>query len=113
MHEMSIAQSVLDIILQESQTHKVNRVLSVALRVGELSAVETESLRFCFELLSKGTLVEGARLEIERVQVTCRCQDCGSDFSVEELIFFCPSCQGTKVKMLSGRELSIESFEAE
>ena len=113
MHEMSIAQSVLDIILQESQTHKVNRVLSVALRVGELSAVETESLRFCFELLSKGTLAEGARLEIERVQVTCRCQDCGADFSVEELIFLCPSRQGPRVEMLSGRELNIASFEAE
>ncbi len=113
MHEMSIAQSVLDIILQESQTHKVNRVLSVALRVGELSAVETESLKFCFELITKGTLAEGARLEIERVQVTCRCQDCGSDFSVEELVFSCPACQGPRVEMLSGRELSIESFEAE
>ena len=76
MHEMSIAQSVLDIILQESQDHEVNRVLSVELKVGELSAVETESLRFCFDLLTKGTVAEGARLNIERVQVTCRCRDC-------------------------------------
>ena len=53
MHEMSIAQSILDIILQESGNHNVSRVLSVALKVGELSAVETESLRFCFELLTK------------------------------------------------------------
>jgi hydrogenase nickel incorporation protein HypA/HybF len=94
MHEMSIAQSILDIILQESGNHKVTRVLSVALKVGELSAVETESLRFC-------------------VQVTCRCQDCGSNFTVQELVFNCPSCQGVRVEMLSGRELSVESFEAE
>ena len=56
---------------------------------------------------------EGARLEIERVQVTCRCQDCGSNFTVQELVFSCPSCQGVRVEMLSGRELSVESFEAE
>ncbi len=113
MHEMSIAQSALDIILQESQNHKVNRVISVALKVGELSAVETESLRFCFELLTKGTLAEGARLDIERVEVTCRCQDCGSNFTVQDLMFSCPSCKSNRVEMLSGRELSIESFEAE
>lgn len=113
MHEMSIAQSALDIILQESQNHKVNRVISVALKVGELSAVETKSLRFCFELLTKGTLAEGARLDIERVEVTCRCQDCGSNFTVQDLMFSCPSCKSNRVEMLSGRELSIESFEAE
>lgn len=113
MHEMSIAQSALDIILQESQNHKVNRVISVALKVGELSAVETESLRFCFELLTKGTLAEGARLDIERVEVTCRCQDCDSNFTVQDLMFSCPSCKSNRVEMLSGRELSIESFEAE
>jgi hydrogenase nickel incorporation protein HypA/HybF len=113
MHEMSLAQSILDIILHESGNHKVTRVLSVALKVGELSAVETESLRFCFELLTKETLAEGAQLDIERVQVTCRCQDCGSNFTVQELVFSCPSCQGVRVEMLSGRELSVESFEAE
>ena len=60
---------------------KLLRVLSVAVKVGELSAVETESLRFCFDFLTKGTLAEGARLEIERVQVTCHCQQCGSNFT--------------------------------
>jgi hydrogenase nickel incorporation protein HypA/HybF len=55
----------------------------------------------------------GLQLDIERVQVTCRCQDCGSNFTVQELVFNCPSCQGVRVEMLSGRELSVESFEAE
>ena len=113
MHEMSIAQSVLDIIVQESQSHNVERVLSVALKVGELSAVETESLRFCFELVTKDTVAEGARLDIERVEVTCRCLECGAHFSVEELTFSCPACESSRIEMLTGRELSVESFEAE
>jgi hydrogenase nickel incorporation protein HypA/HybF len=113
MHEMSIAQSILDIIFQESQNHKVSRVLSVSLKLGELSAVQSESLRFCFELLSKGTLAEGAKLDIEQVQVTCQCQECGSKFAVQELVFTCPSCNSPKLDMLSGRELSVESFEGE
>jgi hydrogenase nickel incorporation protein HypA/HybF len=113
MHEMSIAQSLLNIILQESEAHQVRRVVSVALRVGELSSVEPESLRFCFELIAQGTIVEGAELQIERVSVTCRCEDCGTEFSVEQLLFICPSCGGRRVEVLSGRELNIQSLEAE
>jgi hydrogenase nickel incorporation protein HypA/HybF len=113
MHEMSIAQSLLEIILQESQAHQVMRVLSVALQVGELSAVETESLRFCFDLVTQGTLAEGARLEIERIMVTCRCRECNQEFPVEELQFVCPSCASGDLDILSGRELRVESFEAE
>ena len=113
MHEMSIAQSILDIVLQESRDHKVSRVLSVVIKVGEMSAIETESLNFCFDLLTKGTLAEGARLDIERVRVTCRCQECASIFIVQELVFVCPSCRSPRVEMLSGRELSVESFEGE
>lgn len=113
MHEMSIAQSLLDIIVQESENHQVNRVLSVSVKVGEMSAVETESLRFCFELLTQGTLAEGARLEIERVPIACRCRECGCEFAVQDLLFTCPECKGNAVEMLSGKELSLESFEAE
>ena len=113
MHEMSIAQSLLDIILQESGNHQVNRVVSVALRVGELSSVETESLRFCFDLIAQGTIVEGAELQIERVPVTCRCEGCGTEFTVEHLLFICPSCGSRRVEVLSGRELNIQSLEVE
>lgn len=113
MHEMSIAQSLLNIILQESETHQVRRVVSVALKVGELSSVETESLRFCFELIAEGTIVEGAELRIERVPVTCRCEECDAEFSVEHLLFICPSCGSRRVEVLSGRELNIQSLEAE
>ena len=110
---MSIAQSLLDIIFQESQNHQVSRVLSVSLKIGEMSAVETESLRFCFELLTQGTLAEGARLEIERVPIACHCRECGCDFTVQDLLFRCPECKGTVLDMQSGKELSLESFEAE
>jgi len=113
MHEMSIAQSLLDIILQEGETHHVRRVVSVALKVGELSSVVPESLRFCFELIAQGTIVEGAELQIERVPVTSRCEDCGAKFSVEQLAFICPSCGSRRVEVLSGRELNIQSLEVE
>ena len=113
MHEMSIAQSLLDIIFQKSRHHQVKLVSSVSLKVGELSAVETESLRFCFQVISEGTIAEGARLDIERVPIRCRCRKCGLEFTVKELSFNCPECEGTAVEMLTGKELNLESFEAE
>ena len=113
MHEMSIAQGLLDIIIQESEQHQVSRVVSISLKVGELSAVEPESLKFCFELITEGTLAEGAKLEIERVPIGCHCRDCGHHFTVKNLLFSCPKCQSHAAEMLSGRELSLESFEAE
>jgi hydrogenase nickel incorporation protein HypA/HybF len=113
MHEMSIAESLLNIILQESKSHQASRVIAVALRIGELSAVVPESLRFCFELISQGTIVEGAELRVERVPVACRCEGCGTEFTVEDLLFMCPSCQGRRVAILSGRDLTIQSLEVE
>lgn len=113
VHEMSIAQSLLSIILQESDNHQASRVVSVALKVGELSSVEPGSLRFCFELIAEGTIAQGAELQIERVPVICRCEECGTEFTVEQLLFVCPSCQSRRVEVLSGRELNIQSLEVE
>lgn len=113
MHEMAIARNLLEIILQESQAHGVSRVVSVSLKVGELSAVVPESLRFCFEIIAEGTVAEGAQLEIERVLVKCSCRECERDFEVSNLVFKCPRCGSTSVEILSGKELSLESFEAE
>jgi len=113
MHEMSIAESLLNIVLQESRSHQASRVVAVALKVGELSSVVPESLRFCFELISQGTIVEGAELRVERVPVACRCEECGAEFTVEHLLFICPSCESRRVAILSGRELTIESLEVE
>jgi hydrogenase nickel incorporation protein HypA/HybF len=113
MHEMSIAESLLTIILQESQSHQASRVVAVALRIGELSSVVPESLRFCFEMISQGTIVEGAELRVERVPVACRCEGCGTEFTVEHLLFMCPACQSRRVAIQSGRELTIESLEVE
>ncbi|MBW1982685.1 MAG: hydrogenase maturation nickel metallochaperone HypA [Deltaproteobacteria bacterium] len=113
MHEMAIAQNLLDIVIQEGSAHGVSRVLSLSLKVGELSTVVPESLIFCFELLSKGTLAEGARLDIEKVPTICRCRECDHEFSVTDLLFSCPKCGSGKVELQSGRELTLESFEGE
>lgn len=70
MHELSIAQNVLEIVLAEAEKNKGKKVKGVYLKLGEGSAIEPDSLIFCFELVSKGTIAEEAEIHIERVKGT-------------------------------------------
>ncbi len=113
MHELSIAQSLLDIIVDESRRHGLERVNKVRLQVGEFAAVIPESLTFCFELVSQDTVASGAVIEIESVGVTARCDKCNSSFEVRDRVFLCPRCGEMASQLLSGRELTIMSIEGE
>lgn len=113
MHEMSIAQSLLDIILEESSRHAITQVKQVNLQIGAMAAVVPESLSFCFELLSRETLADGASLAIETIPVVARCSDCCINYEVENQVFLCPQCGMPSLELISGRELSVVSIEGE
>jgi len=113
VHEMSIAQSLLEIVLEESRQHRLEQVKTIKLQVGAMAAVVPESLTFCFELLSQDTIASGAALEVETIPVVARCSDCNILFEVENQIFLCPQCDGPTLELVSGRELSLVSIEGE
>ena len=111
MHELSIAQGLLEIIEQEARPYPGARVTRVHLRIGKLSAVVPDALRFAFEAITQGGIAEGAVLEIEEVPLTIRCHQCDEVFTIDDPFMLCPQCEGTDVEMLSGRELEIRSME--
>lgn len=113
MHELSIAESVLSIVEDYARRNDASKVLSVKLRIGEMSAVQPEALAFCFEICANGTVAEGASLEIERVPLSARCRDCNATFDVEVYCFLCPDCGSTEVEIISGRELQVTEMEVE
>jgi hydrogenase nickel incorporation protein HypA/HybF len=113
MHEMAIAQGVLDIALDNAARHGAKRITAIKLLVGEMTEVEPDSLRFCFEALAEGTAAAGAQLEIEAVPLVGRCRDCGAEFAVQRFRFVCPTCASVGVEILSGRELKVEHLEVE
>ena len=113
VHEMSIAQSLLTIILDESAKHSITQVRQVNLQVGAMAAIVPESLSFCFELLARETLAEGATLAIEEIPVVARCRDCDLNYQVENQVFLCPRCGMPSLELISGRELSVVSIEGE
>jgi hydrogenase nickel incorporation protein HypA/HybF len=113
VHEMSIASNLKEIIEESLQGRSVNKILSFKLRIGELRAVEPEALRFCFEVLSKGTPLEETTMIIEDVAAKARCNKCRKEFLIKDLTFFCPHCGSAEIEPLSGNELDLVSIEVE
>jgi hydrogenase nickel incorporation protein HypA/HybF len=113
MHEMSIAQSLVEIVREEMTRHNARTLRVVRLHVGEMSAIVPDSLSFCFEVITAGTEMEGARLNIEVIPVEGVCRACGERFKIENYVFLCPSCGGTGVETVSGQELSIVEIEVD
>ena len=106
-------QEILKVIEEQVRINKVNQVHRVSLKVGKMMAVVPSSLNFCFEILSKGTMLEGAKLEIEEVPVKCKCKECGGEFIVESFIFACPDCKNTNLEQLSGNEFMVHNMEVD
>jgi len=129
MHEVSLIENVIEIVTAEMPKHDVTRVQTITLRIGEMSHALPDALIFGFELLSKGTPLEGAKLIIQGVPTKGRCKTCGRDFimssfwkKLEQKGFRgrsplkdqfdpCPGCGGTDVEIVSGKELEIVEFE--
>jgi hydrogenase nickel incorporation protein HypA/HybF len=113
MHEMSIAQSVLEIVNDTLQQNPGSKLKKVVVKVGELVAVVPDSLQFCYQALTTDSPLEGSELVIEVIPVAASCQDCGKEFKVDSFFFVCPHCESAQVKVLSGQELQVSELEVE
>ena len=111
MHELSIAEELLDIIYRHAQDAGISRVISVSLRIGEYSGIFPDSLEFAFEVLSEGKMTENAELNIEKVSPKYVCRQCG--FSSGEYSEICNKCGLEEMRIEGGSELEIVSFEGE
>ncbi|HEX7573470.1 MAG TPA: hydrogenase maturation nickel metallochaperone HypA [Bacteroidota bacterium] len=113
MHELSIAQSIVDIVLQHLPKEEGVSVRSVRLTLGAMAGVVPDSLEFCFGAITEGTPLAGALLEIEHVPLTAHCNDCGRDAEIEPTLFACAACGSTSLTILSGREMQLRDIEVE
>ena len=107
MHELGIAQEIVAIVSEQSKGARVTRVV---LEIGKLSAVLPDAIRFCFDLCSEGTVVEGAHLEILETPGRARCRQCSVELLLERPFGRC-ECGNTDLDWLSGEELRIKEME--
>ena len=112
MHEMGVAMQIVEIATASIPKDLAGgRVEAVNLKVGKLSAIVVDSLRFCFDAVSRDTALEGARLNITEIPVRAACNACRNEWTIDQPAFTCPVCQSGDITLLTGRELDIESIE--
>ncbi len=113
MHELSVCQGIIEIATTalSALPEPRPRVSAIALRIGRLTGVVPDALRFHFALLSAGTALDGARLDIEEIPLGGRCAACGDAFQNEALTFLCPGCGSGFVGLVTGRELEVVSLD--
>ncbi len=110
MHELSIAQAVVDVATRNARGSRVTRVY---VQVGHLRQVVPSALEFSFALCAHGTVVEDAALELEEIPVTIACRSCGAETEPDGFPLACEACGGLAVDVTQGEELLVESLELE
>ncbi len=108
MHEMAICQSLLSEVGRVAAENGAMAVTRVVVSVGPLSGVEITQLARAFDLAQRGTVAEGAELEIEDIPVTIWCAPCGIESRVEPNKLLCGGCGGWRVTLRSGDELLLK-----
>lgn len=110
MHEMSLAEGILQIIEDAARAQGFSRVREVRLEIGALSGVEVEALAFCLDVVLKGGVADGARVEPERVPGQGFCLACGETVEIGALYDACPRCGAYQVQATGGTEMRVKDL---
>jgi hydrogenase nickel incorporation protein HypA/HybF len=113
MHEMGIANSVLDAVRSETHRFPNGHIYKVGVRIGELAGVDPDAMSFCFEALVRGTELEPLALAIEYCPRRYQCRTCGCSYAASRDDFGCPECGAADLEFLGGDELEIAYLEVE
>ncbi len=111
MHEMSLAQNILDIVLKTAAANDVKKVIRITIRAGQLRGIVPEQLKFCFGFVAKDSIAEDSDLVVNSLPIKGKCKACGNPFFVKEYRFVCPECESEEVEVLQGMELLVENIE--
>jgi hydrogenase nickel incorporation protein HypA/HybF len=104
MHELYLAESILNIVQEYALRQNFSKVNSISLSFGRLSCIESKSLQFAFEVQAKDTLAEKASLDFQILPAVIHCFSCEKDLEVETYSAICSKCGGEEVILTSGTE---------
>jgi len=113
MHELSIAQALVEQVEAAATKEHAQRVVRVVITVGALSGVDPEALRSLFPLVAEGTVTADAELVVEPVKARVRCRVCAREDAAETAFIRCTVCGSRDVELVAGRELHIKTVELE
>jgi hydrogenase nickel incorporation protein HypA/HybF len=110
MHELTIAQSIIEIAEQYSAESGIESIEEIDIEIGELSGVVKEALEFALETSVKGTVLEMAKYNFINIHGKAVCNDCNKNFEMHSLLDLCPVCGGINRKITDGKQLRIKSL---
>lgn len=113
MHELGVTQSLLEIALHHGHQAGATRINQLNLVIGELSSIVDESVQFYWDMISEGTIAQGARLNFRRVAAELNCHDCGHRFPLNHQEYICPQCGSANLVVSGGEEFYLESIDVD
>jgi hydrogenase nickel incorporation protein HypA/HybF len=113
MHEMSLAEGVLQIIEDAAKDQNFSRVKTVWLEIGLLAGVEVEAMRFCFDAVTRDTIAQDAVLEIVQPPGLAWCLQCSCAVQVQALYDTCPKCGGYQLQVTGGNDMRVKELDVE
>lgn len=113
MHEMSLAEGVLQIIEESSRTQNFSRVKTVWLEIGQLAGVEVEAMKFCFEAVVRDSIAQDAQLVIVEIPGQAKCQFCAETVTVFTLFDVCPKCGKYPLQLTGGNTMRVKELAVE
>jgi len=113
MHEMSLAQGVLDILQDTARKQGFSRVKTVWLEIGALASVDPEAIRFCFDAVTRDTLAHGAELDIVPIPGQAWCMQCCQAVTIAARMEPCPVCGGYRLQVTGGDEMRVKELQVE
>lgn len=111
MHEMALAEGVLNVIEDAARVQGFAQVKTVWLEIGRLAAVEPEALRFSFDVVKRGTIADAASIEIVDVPGQAWCMQCGDTVAIEERGAACPACGSYQLQVSGGEDMRVSELE--
>jgi hydrogenase nickel incorporation protein HypA/HybF len=113
VHELGLTQSIVDLALEYAAREDADRIVSVAVEIGSISGVIPEAVEFAFDVCRKGTIAEGARLEINHIPGRADCLECKQQVEIDAPTHVCPHCGGLSLKIIQGQEMKFTEMEVE
>lgn len=112
MHELSVTESILEIALRHAQEAKAKHINDLYLVIGQLSSIVDDSVQFYWDIISKDTLAEGAKLHFKRIPAQLACLECGNEYSPDGDLT-CPACHSARVRVAAGDEFRLDAIDVE
>ena len=113
MHELSLAESTLELALRHARQAGAARVTGLHLVVGEFTPFEESSLAFYWDRITRGTPAAGSRVRVRRIPAHLGCVDCGASIDLAMEAWTCPACGSGRLRLTSGDECFLEAIDVE